>query len=202
MGDPQQFLDRVRQGLLVLEQTINALRCAPDDGENGLSVEFLSLVEARSVVAYLERVALDSRQFEIAGLCRFVGEGCEEFSASEISPSVQASSFDPLGRYLQMKDLLTPSDIGRLTRPQLNPAITNLLLKELGLVAQAEGGWIATAQGLEHAVQHARRDGRKPYVIWRRSVLTLVQKAVEDGRMEALPNPWANSGRRRDKAQR
>lgn len=193
VSDAQEFVDRVREDLLSLEQRIN---CFPENAEGTDGVRFDSLIDARSIVGYLERVALKSRQFEIAGLCRFVYEGYGKVREVEKQASDRPSQVELIERELRGKEWLTPTDIGQITEPGLHPAVVNLLLKELGFIVPSAGGWIATEQGLAHASQHAVREGRKPYVLWRRSILQHVRKAIEEELVETLPNPWVNCGRR------
>ncbi len=145
---------------------------------------------------YLERIALDSRQFELAGLCRYLSERCHALGREDISVSGKISSSITWKDQVGSNSRLTPSFIGGLFNPRIHGAYVNLMLKQLGLVRQSDGGWVATDIGILHAIQRANRDGKKPYVIWKPSVLEIIEEALQAGLIKNLPNPWIHSGKR------
>ncbi|WP_298330552.1 hypothetical protein [Asticcacaulis sp.] len=200
MDEAKEFLDRIRQGLLALKDIVHAdqLQWIEHSSKSRIS----SPKEASSIVFFLERVALDSRQFELAGLCRYLHEKYNDFEFKNTDTSVRdfCVIFNDK-KLLEISESLTPSDIGSLFRPRIHGAYINLLLKELGLVNPSAGGWVATEAGLVHAIQRAHRDGKKPVVIWKSSVIEIIREAVLAGLIKHLPNPWKLSGKRNTKRQ-
>lgn len=194
MNEAKVFLDRIRQGLLALEVEIQANKSKWGEYTNASG--FSSTSEAISIVFYLERIALDSRQFELAGLCRYLNERCQALGLKDIVSSRKISRSIVEANQVSGSNRLTPSDIGGLFNPRIHGAYVNLMLKELGLVRQSDGGWVATDTGILHAIQRSNRDGKKPYVIWKPSVLGIIEEALHAGIVNNLPNPWIQSGKR------
>lgn len=194
MNEAKEFLDRIRQGLLTIEAAVNTNK---NHWDKYASVSRISSVsEVISVVFYLEKIALDSRQFEIAGLCRYLYERCGELEHKDAGGSIKVSNSLVNFSRISASDRMTPSDIGRLFSPRIHAAYVNLFLKELGLARRSDGGWVATDIGIIHAIQRSNRDGTKPYVIWKLSVLEIIEEALRAGSVKNLPNPWIQSGKR------
>lgn len=195
MNEDREFLDRVRQGLLKIEAAVSANENKWEECASTSRISSIS--DAISIAFYLEKIALDSRQFEIAGLCRYLYERCGELKHKDSAGSIKISKTSVNFKRNNAGDRMTPSDIGRLFSPRIHAAYVNLLLKELGLARQSDDGWIATDTGTIHAIQRSNRDGKKPYVIWKPSVLEFIEEALRTGSVKTLPNPWKQSGKRK-----
>ncbi|MFA6053068.1 MAG: hypothetical protein WC762_10810 [Methylobacter sp.] len=177
MSDSVKFINALKKALLEADKTLDKTLAYYEGQEEQFShnedASFSYGLD--KVTAFIEMVALSTKQYEIADISRALMEKSdriweiEQKLEEEHSKALETEAWES-------KPWISASEIGSRITPNLRGTEVNKLLESIGFLELINGGWVATQAASPHAIQRNIEDGKKAYVQWHKSIIDVLQR--------------------------